>query len=100
MNGQFKKAANAWYSTIFGDADVFRKFENVFKNIRAEIEENTGGITQFDKNYTSNKFERNDDLPVDNILDMHLVTIIIRSVFAQSDKFYPQLFLDDALYDV
>ena len=100
MNGQFKKAANVWYSTIFGDADVFRKFENVFKNIRAEIEENTGGITQFDKNYTSDKFERNDDLPVDNILDMHLVTIIIRSVFAQSDKFYPQLFLDDALYDV
>ena len=30
----------------------------------------------------------------------HLLTIVIRSVFSEDDKFYPQLFLDDALYDV
>ena len=84
----------------FGDADVLRRFANAFKNIRAEIEENTGGFVKFDKNYRSIKFESNDDLPIDNIVDMHLITIIIKSVFAQNGKFYPQLFLDDALYDV
>ena len=31
---------------------------------------------------------------------MHQVTIVIRSAFAQNDKFYPQLFLDDALYEL
>ena len=84
----------------FGDADVLRRFANAFKNIRAEIEEKAGGFVKFDKNYTSIKFESNDDLPIDNIVDMHLITIIIKSVFAQNGKFYPQLFLDDALYDV
>ena len=44
------------------------------------------------------KFESNDNLPTD-IVNMHLVTIIIRSVFAQNGKFYPQLFLDDTLYE-
>ena len=44
------------------------------------------------------KFESNDNLPTDNIVNMHQVTIIIRSVFDQNSKFYPQLFLDDALY--
>ena len=39
-------------------------------------------------------------MPVDNIVDTHLITIIIRRVFAQNGKFYPQLFLDGALYDV
>ena len=29
---------------IFGDADVLRKFANIWKIIRAKIEENTGGI--------------------------------------------------------
>ena len=29
-----------------------------------------------------------------------LLIIIIRCVFSEDDKFYPQLFLDDALYDV
>ena len=46
------------------------------------------------------KFESNDNLPIDNIVNMHQVTIIIRGAFAQNGKFYPQLFLDDALYEL
>ena len=46
------------------------------------------------------KFESNDNLPIDNIINMHQVTIIIRSIFAQNGKFYPQLFLDDTLYEL
>ena len=102
MKGQFKKGKgdNVWYLTIFGDADVLRKFANIWKSIRAKIEENAGGIVQYDKDYMKIKFESNDNLPTDNIVNMHQVTIIIRSVFAQNGKFYPQLFLDDALYEL
>ena len=102
MKGQFKKGKgdNVWYLIIFGDADVLRKFANIWKSIRAKIEENTGGIVQYDQDYMKIKFESNDNLPIDNIVNMHQVTIIIRSVFAQNGKFYPQLFLDDALYEL
>ena len=102
MKGQFKKGKgdNEWYLIVFGDADVLRKFANIWKIIRAKIEENTGDIVQYDKNYMRIKFESNDNLPTDNIVNMHQVTIIIRSVFAQNGKFYPQLFLDDALYEL
>ena len=31
---------------------------------------------------------------------LHLLTIVIRSVFSENSKFYPQLFLDDALHNV
>ena len=91
MKGQFKKGKsdNVWYLIIFGDADVLRKFANIWKSIRAKIEENTGVIVQYDKDYMNIKFESNDNLPTDNIINMHHVTIIIRSVFAQNDKFYP-----------
>ena len=70
------------------------------ESIKANIEENAGSIVQYDKDYIRIKFESNDNLPADNIVNMHLVTIIIRSVFAQSGKFYLQLFLDDALYEL
>ena len=33
---------------IFGDADVLRKFANIWKSIRAKIEENTGVTVQYD----------------------------------------------------
>ena len=46
------------------------------------------------------KFESNDNLPTDKIVNIRLATIIIRSVFAQNDKFYSQLFLDNALYNI
>ena len=100
MKGQFKKGKgdNVWYLIIFGDADVLRKFANIWKSIRAKIEKNTGGIVQYDKDYMKIKFESNDNLPTDNNVNMHLVTIIIRSSFAQNGKFYPQLFLDDGFY--
>ena len=55
---------------------------------------------QYDKDYMRIKFKSSDNLPTDNIINMHLITIIIRSVFAQNGKFYHQLFLDDALNDV
>ena len=95
IKGQFKKdkGDNVWYLIIFGDADVSRKFSNIWKSIRAKIEENT-------KITMKTKFESNDNLPIDNIVNMHQVTIIIRSVFAQNPKFYPQLFLDDALSEL
>ena len=41
MKGQFKKGKsdNVWYLIIFGDADVLRKIANIWKSIRAKIEE-------------------------------------------------------------
>ena len=46
------------------------------------------------------RFESNDDLPLNKPIKLHLLTIIIRSVFSEDGKFYRQLFLDDALYEL
>ena len=102
MKGKLEKGKgdNKWYLIIFGDVDVLRKFSNIWKSIRVKIEENTGGIVQYDKDYMKIKFESKDNLLTDNIVNMHQVTIIVRSVFAQNGKFYPQLLLDDAPYEL
>ena len=39
-----------------------------------------------------------DDLPLNKALKFHNITIIIRSVFKEDGKLYPQVFLDDTLY--
>ena len=44
------------------------------------------------------KYESNDDLPMNKLIRLHLLSIIIRCVFTKGGKFYPQRFLDDALY--
>ena len=76
----------------------FKKFTNIWKIIRDKIEENTADIVQYDKNYMKIKFESNDNLPTDNTINMHQVTIIIRLVFQRNEKLYRQIYLDDCLY--
>ena len=44
------------------------------------------------------RFESNNIFPVGKNVNIHLAAIIIRAIFAQEGKYYPQLFLDDGLY--
>ena len=46
------------------------------------------------------KFNSDNDLPLSKPLKFHAITIIIRSVFEEGGKLYPQVFLDDALYEL
>ena len=46
------------------------------------------------------KFNSDDNLPLSKPLKFHLMTITIGCVFEEDGKFYPQLFLDDALYEL
>ena len=58
MKGKFKKDIdeNVLYVIIFGDINVLRKFVNIWESIRAKIEENMGGIVQYDKDYMKINF--------------------------------------------
>ena len=96
MNGQFEKGKNdAWYLIISGDDDVFKRLVDIFESIKKKITEK---LVEYDNDYIKIKFESNDILPVDKDVNIHMVTIIIRAIFAHDGKYYLQLFLDDGLY--
>ena len=46
------------------------------------------------------KFDSNDNLPLNKILKFRALTIIIRNIFEKDSKYYPQIFLDDCLYEI
>ena len=46
------------------------------------------------------KFNSDDDLPLNKSLKFHAMTMIFRSAFEENGKLYPQVFLDDALYEL
>ena len=47
------------------------------------------------------KFSSDDNLPLNKTLKFHNMTIVIRSVFEEEDgKFYPQVYLDECLYEL
>ena len=55
-------------------------------------------VVEYDKENIKIKIESDNILPVDKKVNICIATIIIRAIFAQDGKYYPQLFLDDGLY--
>ena len=45
------------------------------------------------------KFNSDDNLPLNKMLMFLILTIIIRNIFEKNGKYYPQIFLDDCLYE-
>ena len=52
------------------------------------------------KNVIKIKFHTDDDLPLNKPLKLLMLTIIVRSVFEEDGKFYPQIYLDGCLYEL
>ena len=69
--------------------------------IKNEIKAINGGKeNDYGKDYMKIKFNSEDDFPLNKPLKFHAMTRIIRSVFEEGGKLYPQVFLDDVLYEL
>ena len=81
--------------------DLTEKYEEVFSGIRSEIETLIGGKELFyRKNYARIEVSTDDNLPLNTQLKFPMLTIIIRCVFEESGKLYPQFYLDECLYEL
>ena len=81
--------------------EVSQKYEEVWKGVKKEIETINGcKKIEYEKDYMKIRFKSNDDLPLSKPIKLRLLTIIIRYVISEDGKFYPQLFLDDALHEL
>ena len=80
--------------------ELLKKYNDVWNGIKNKIKEVSDSECDYEKDYMKIKFNSDDDLPLNKPLKFHLMTITIRSVFEEDGKLYPQLFLDDALYEL
>ena len=94
--GYFKEKNGEKYLII----DSTEKYEEVFSGIRSEIKTLNGGKELFyEKNYARIGVNTDDDLPLNKPLKFPTLTIIIRCVFQESEKLYPQLYLNECMYE-
>ena len=80
--------------------ELLQKYNDVFNGIRDKIKKISGDECDYEKDYMKTKFNSDDDLPLNKQLKFHNMTITIRSVFEEDGKLYPQVFLDDTLYEL
>ena len=80
--------------------NYLKKYNDVFNGTRDKIKEINNNECDYEKDYLKIKFNSDHDLPLNKSLKFHLTTITIRYIFEEDDKLYPQIFLDDTLYEL
>ena len=90
-----KKNGNKYLIFDFFDEnkEVLKKYADVWDGIKNKIKAINGDKeNDYGKDYMKIKLNSEDDLPLNKLLKLRLMTIIIRCVFSKDGKFYPQLF--------
>ena len=72
----------------------------LWDGIKNPIEKVNNKLGENGKDFVKIKFNSDDNLPLNKTLKLHNMTIIIRSVFQEDGKFYPQIYLDECLYEL
>ena len=88
------------FDTTDEKKELLKKYNDVWNGIKKKIEEVSSGECDYEKDYMKIKFNSDDNLPLNKPLKFHSMTITIRSVFEEDGKLYPQVFLDDTLYEL
>ena len=79
---------------------ALNKWNQVFDSINYQSQKISNEVCNFNDAFNKIKFISDDSLRLDKLIYFPALTVVIRCVFKQGDLFYPQVYLDDALYQV
>ena len=82
------------------NSEVLKKYAEVWNGIKDQIGKiNDGKLGEYDKDYMKIKFRSDDDFPSIKQLNFLRITTIIRNIFEKDGRYYPQIYLDECLYE-
>ena len=103
VNGYFEEINRKKYLTLVPtneSKEIIKKYEELWNKIRDLIRSKTKKSDKYDENYKKIKFNSDDKLPLNKTIEIHNVTIVVKAVFYENNKYYPQFFLDECLYEL
>ena len=79
---------------------VLEKYAELWDGIKNEIKTINGGKEgEYSKIFKKTKFDTNDNLSLNKPLKLHMLTIIVRSIFEEDSKLYLQVYLHECLHE-
>ena len=78
--------------------EKIKKYEELWIKIRDLIRSVTKKSEDYDEKYMKVKFNSDDELPLNKTIKVPVMIIVVRAVFHENNKYYPQVFLDECLH--
>ena len=103
MNVYFEEINKNKYSTLVPSNEIKEKIEK-YKELWIKIRDLIGSVSKnsddYDEKFIKIKFYLDDDLSLNKTIEIHNAIIVVRAVFHENNKYSPQLFLDECLYEL
>ena len=79
-------------------AKIYNQIWNKIKELINSVDGVNFGFSDYFRDHGIIIFDTDDTLPLENIVSIYSITIIIRSVYRDYNKFYPQIHLENCIY--
>ena len=79
-----------------------KKYEELWIKIRDLIRSITESSDDYDGKNMKIKFNSDHELPLNKTVEIPTITVVVRAIFLHNkdNKYYPQIFLDECLYEI
>ena len=96
-----KMGENLVFDSTDENREVLEKYTELWNGIKNESETINGSTEgEYGKDLMKIKFDIDDNLPLNKLLKLCMLTVVIvRSVFEEDSKFYQQIYLYGGLYE-
>ena len=71
--------------------------KEIYERLRSKIRDPIRSMTNNSNDHDEKCMNSNDDLLLNETLEIHNIKIVLRAVFHEGNKYYPQVFLDECL---
>ena len=103
IDGFIEKKNGSKYLNIIDtskNSEILKKHNQVFYGIKYHIKKINNNDIKYDKDYMKIKFNTDDNIPLNKVLYFPTITVMIRCVLEKDGKYYPQVYLDECLYQI
>ena len=101
VNAYFEEANGNNYLTLVPTNESDKKIKN-YKELWIKIRDLFRSVTKnsddYDENYLKIKFNLDNELPLNKMIEIPTMAIVVGAVFHENNKYYPHVFLDECLY--
>ena len=94
VNGYFEEINGNKYLMLV----TTNESKELWNKIRYLIRLITKNSDDYDEIYMKNKFNSDDELPLNKTIEIPTMAIVVRAVLHENNKYYPQVSIDECIY--
>ena len=101
MNGYFEEIDKSKYFMLvptMESKEKIKKYKKLWSKVRDLIRTITKNSADYDKKYMQIKFNSDDELPLNKMIEIPSMITVVRAVLHKNNKYYPHVFLEEYLY--